>query len=187
MWRPTGMSATAGASVSARSRIPTSPSIGPFRNGSAPSLRASSLTERSPTSDYTQRAVSQACGSPWPAKTSFPPAISWKQTKHSPPSSRPAMHIEHSITRAAASQRIRMLIVGAGRQPAAPFCSTFHTLHQACPRGLTRNGLSVTVMDGDAVVRTELTSGEPFSVSDIGQTQRPHPSVNRLNLFWDCN
>jgi len=63
------------------------------------------------------------------------------------------MQIEHSIHQQLLRQRIRMLIVGAGGTGSA-FLLNLPYLHQALTAWGHPNGLSVTVMDGDAVSET---------------------------------
>jgi PRTRC genetic system ThiF family protein len=94
------------------------------------------------------------------------------------------MHIEHSIHEQLLRQRIRMLIVGAGGTGSA-FLLNLPYLHQALTAWGHPNGLSVTVMDGDAVSETNCVR-QPFAVSDIGQNKATI-LVNRLNLFWGLN
>jgi len=94
------------------------------------------------------------------------------------------MQIEHSIHEQLLRQRIRILIVGAGGTGSA-FLLNLPYLHQALTAWGHPNGLSVTVMDGDAVSETNCVR-QPFSVSDIGQNKATI-LVNRLNLFWGLN
>ena len=55
-------------------------------------------------------------------------------------------------------------------------------LHQAMKVWGYRDGLEVTLMDGDTVSETNCVR-QPFSMSDIG-LNKASVLVNRVNLFW---
>jgi PRTRC genetic system ThiF family protein len=89
---------------------------------------------------------------------------------------------EHLLPESLREKRpIRVLVVGAGGNGSAIFLGLPY-LHQAMKVWGYRDGLEVTLMDGDTVSETNCIR-QPFSTSDIG-LNKASVLVNRVNLFW---
>jgi PRTRC genetic system ThiF family protein len=89
---------------------------------------------------------------------------------------------EHLLPETLREKRpIQVLVVGAGGNGSAIFLGLPY-LHQAMKVWGHRDGLEVTLMDGDTVSETNCVR-QPFSISDIG-LNKATVLVNRVNLFW---
>lgn len=92
------------------------------------------------------------------------------------------MRIDHELPEAFRSrQPVRIMVVGAGGSGSAIVLGLPY-LHQAMRAWGHTHGVEVTVVDLDAVSRTNCVR-QPFSVSDIG-LNKAIVLVNRINLFW---
>jgi PRTRC genetic system ThiF family protein len=89
---------------------------------------------------------------------------------------------EHQLPESLDKRRpVRILVVGAGGNGSAVFLGLPY-LHQAMLAWGYRDGLEVTLMDGDTVSETNCVR-QPFSLSDVG-LNKASVLVNRVNLFW---
>lgn len=92
------------------------------------------------------------------------------------------MAIEHVLDTARFRNRpVDILIVGSGGTGGAVVMALPY-LHQAMRAWGRREGLRVSLMDGDAVSQTNCVR-QPFSEADIGHNKAT-VLINRLNLFW---
>jgi len=89
---------------------------------------------------------------------------------------------EHLLPESLRERRpIRILVIGAGGSGSQIFLGLPY-LNQALRAWGHRDGLEVTLIDGDNVSETNCVR-QPFSVSDIG-LNKAFVLVNRVNLFW---
>jgi PRTRC genetic system ThiF family protein len=92
-----------------------------------------------------------------------------------------ATKTEHQIPGALLQKKVQVTVVGCGGTGSA-IAAGLPYLHQAMVALGHPHGMSVTLVDGDRISRTNCVR-QPFSESEIG-LHKATVLATRINLFW---